>query len=228
MFKRRSGLAWSVDTEDTRGVQLGNIDRHVERLKEQLERRFVSESLTALWRKQVEEAELWRAKVGSKELAARLAGRKGEQQLTEVSVGEYERMREAQACEPVLVCELENATQLWWFKDAYYEAHDDLSAEDVDALVHEQVNRKRIQLEKAHALKAMREQLDSKVKRQPIPQEVKVAVWQRDQGRCVECSSQSELEYDHVIPIAMGGSNTERNLQLLCAVCNRRKGATLG
>jgi 5-methylcytosine-specific restriction endonuclease McrA len=57
---------------------------------------------------------------------------------------------------------------------------------------------------------------------------VKVAVWQRDAGRCVECGSQEDLEFDHVIPLAMGGSNTERNLQLLCAACNRRKGATLG
>ncbi len=55
-----------------------------------------------------------------------------------------------------------------------------------------------------------------------------ILVWQRDGGRCVECDSQRELEYDHVIPLAMGGSTTDRNLQLLCAPCNRRKGATLG
>lgn len=54
-----------------------------------------------------------------------------------------------------------------------------------------------------------------------------MAVWQRDGGRCVDCASQQDLEYDHVIPLAMGGSNTDRN-QLLCEVCNRRKGASLG
>lgn len=63
--------------------------------------------------------------------------------------------------------------------------------------------------------------------RQPIPREVKDRVWQRDRGRCAECGSQQLLEFDHVIPLAMGGSNTERNLQLLCEACNRAKAAAL-
>lgn len=118
----------------------------------------------------------------------------------------------------------------WVHDNVVYEQTDDgdLSPEDVKALLLEKENRRRMKLEKAHALMAMREQLETRARRQPIPQEVKVAVWQRDGGRCVECGGQAELEYDHVIPLAMGGSDTERNLQLLCAVCNRRKGATLG
>lgn len=56
---------------------------------------------------------------------------------------------------------------------------------------------------------------------------VKMFVWQRDQGRCVTCGSQERLEYDHIIPIAKGGSNTARNLQLLCERCNRAKGASI-
>src|SRR5262249_29876941 len=62
-------------------------------------------------------------------------------------------------------------------------------------------------------------------KRQPIPHEVKDRVWRRDEGRCVSCGSQELLEFDHIIPLAMGGSNTERNLQLLCERCNREKAA---
>ena len=56
------------------------------------------------------------------------------------------------------------------------------------------------------------------------PHEVKLAVWQRDEGKCVECGSNEYLEYDHIIPLSMGGANTQRNLQLLCEGCNRRKG----
>jgi hypothetical protein len=64
-------------------------------------------------------------------------------------------------------------------------------------------------------------------RRQNIPDAVKLFVWQRDQGKCVKCGSNEKLEFDHVIPFAMGGSNTERNLQLLCESCNRSKGKSI-
>jgi Holliday junction DNA helicase RuvB len=63
--------------------------------------------------------------------------------------------------------------------------------------------------------------------RQPIPDDVKRFVWQRDGGRCVKCGSRENLEFDHIIPISKGGSNTARNIQLLCARCNRAKGANV-
>ncbi|MFH0791187.1 MAG: HNH endonuclease signature motif containing protein [Candidatus Omnitrophota bacterium] len=59
--------------------------------------------------------------------------------------------------------------------------------------------------------------------RKPISDEVKMFVWQRDKGKCVKCGSQENLEYDHIIPVVKGGSNTERNIQLLCEKCNREK-----
>jgi hypothetical protein len=64
--------------------------------------------------------------------------------------------------------------------------------------------------------------------RQPIPDDVKMFVWNRDKGRCVNCGSQENLEFDHIIPISKGGSNTERNLQLLCEKCNRSKRDDIG
>jgi len=60
--------------------------------------------------------------------------------------------------------------------------------------------------------------------RELIPENVRRFVWQRDGGHCVKCGSQERLEYDHVIALANGGSNTERNIQLLCESCNRKKG----
>lgn len=59
--------------------------------------------------------------------------------------------------------------------------------------------------------------------RQSISDEVKIFVWQRDGGKCVKCGGHENLEYDHIIPISKGGSNTERNIQLLCEKCNRSK-----
>jgi hypothetical protein len=61
-----------------------------------------------------------------------------------------------------------------------------------------------------------------------IAVEVRREVWRRDGGKCVNCGSQERLEFDHIIPVALGGSNTARNIQLLCEVCNREKGASLG
>jgi 5-methylcytosine-specific restriction endonuclease McrA len=60
------------------------------------------------------------------------------------------------------------------------------------------------------------------------PSMPKHAVFRHDRGQCVECGSDFDIQYDHVIPLSMGGSSTVENLQLLCATCNRRKGGTLG
>ena len=61
------------------------------------------------------------------------------------------------------------------------------------------------------------------VYREQIPEEVRMYVWRRDNGRCVKCNNDKDLEFDHIIPISEGGSNTERNIQLLCSKCNKEK-----
>ena len=76
------------------------------------------------------------------------------------------------------------------------------------------------------------EDIDSNLKEENnssryIPSNVKISVWRRDHGKCVDCGSKEKLEYDHIIPITKGGSNTERNIQLLCEKCNRKKSANI-
>lgn len=76
------------------------------------------------------------------------------------------------------------------------------------------------------ALKRFHRQLDLKQSTKNsrhIPQTVRNAVWQRCGGQCVYCQSSSYLEFDHVIPVAKGGSNSETNVQLLCRACNLSK-----
>jgi hypothetical protein len=63
--------------------------------------------------------------------------------------------------------------------------------------------------------------------REAIPERVRHEVWRRDRGRCVDCGSRQRLEFDHIIPISKGGSNTARNIELRCEGCNRRKGASI-
>lgn len=60
-----------------------------------------------------------------------------------------------------------------------------------------------------------------------IPQHIKQAVWQRDQGKCVQCTATAYLEFDHIIPFSKGGANSVNNVQLLCRKCNLGKGDRL-
>ncbi len=59
--------------------------------------------------------------------------------------------------------------------------------------------------------------------RHHIPEKVRIEVWRRDDGKCTQCGSRKNLEYDHIVPISKGGSNTARNIELLCEACNRKK-----
>lgn len=61
-------------------------------------------------------------------------------------------------------------------------------------------------------------------RREAIPRLVQREVWQRDGGKCVECGTREKLCFDHIVPFSLGGSNTIRNIQLLCERCNCSKG----
>ena len=61
-------------------------------------------------------------------------------------------------------------------------------------------------------------------RRRVIPTKVKLAVWKRDAGKCVECGATDELHFDHDLPWSKGGTSlTEANVQLLCARHNLSK-----
>jgi len=63
--------------------------------------------------------------------------------------------------------------------------------------------------------------------RTAIPENVRSEVWRRDEGRCARCGSRERLEFDHIVPLSRGGSNTVRNIELLCEPCNRLKGNSI-
>lgn len=113
----------------------------------------------------------------------------------------------------------------WFYQGRFYAADDeDLTAEDVAVLVTAAQQKRERQLARARAAVAT---ADVPNQRQAISDDVKMFVWQRDGGRCVRCESNENLEFDHIIPISMGGANTARNLQILCEACNRSKGGNL-
>lgn len=63
-----------------------------------------------------------------------------------------------------------------------------------------------------------------------VPRAVKQEVWRRDLGRCAyvsaegrRCDSGEALEYDHVLPWALGGASDDAtNVRLLCRAHNQR------
>jgi 5-methylcytosine-specific restriction endonuclease McrA len=131
-----------------------------------------------------------------------------------------EQARAQQQQEPVALFELGKRTY-WWFHDCIYWEDDGLSADDLKALVLQRERSAQRKLQTAHSL--MRAEEEGRPTRAPIPVETRRAVFERDGGKCVECDSNFDLQYDHILPVSRGGATTVENLQLLCADCNQRK-----
>ncbi|HEX9358764.1 MAG TPA: HNH endonuclease signature motif containing protein [Streptosporangiaceae bacterium] len=117
----------------------------------------------------------------------------------------------------------------WWFEDSFYWESGSYSPRDVLALIRDRERRATQRLDRAHMLLNVDEGREQRPQgqRQPIPREVRRAVYERDGGQCAECGSKFDLQYDHLLPVALGGATTVDNLQLLCGECNRMKGADL-
>lgn len=143
----------------------------------------------------------------------------------EIPPDHYERLLAVQVDRPVEVARL--APRTWWlFEGEVYWENEGYESDDVKALIRQRERQKQRKLEHARAA-MVAEESGSRRAREGIPQDVRMSVWKRDAGRCVECGRSELLEFDHVIPLALGGSNTANNLQLLCADCNRAKGGAL-
>jgi len=61
-----------------------------------------------------------------------------------------------------------------------------------------------------------------------IPKHIRDIVWEKDKGKCADCGSDIDIEFDHIIPFSKGGSNTVNNIQILCKKCNRTKYNNIG
>lgn len=133
----------------------------------------------------------------------------------------YESLKEQQQSEPKSVLRAEGRTW-WWYKHAFYAENDGYSAEDVKLLLSDREKKKQRKLERLRK-EMLSDHAIEQARRERLPEDVRIFVWKRDDGRCVQCGSQENLEFDHIIPVSKGGSNTARNIQLLCESCNRSK-----
>jgi len=114
----------------------------------------------------------------------------------------------------------------WWFQHRIYSDNDNLEQNEIYALLVTRHQREQQRIATAQATVAVGTQPQAST-RGAIPDDVKQLVWTRDGGHCRSCGTGVELQFDHVIPIALGGSSSADNLQVLCGTCNRRKGAGL-
>ncbi|WP_103667602.1 HNH endonuclease [Pseudanabaena sp. BC1403] len=73
--------------------------------------------------------------------------------------------------------------------------------------------------------------MNDKTPRINLPPEVRKYVFERDNYQCQSCQkidlTTKNLQVDHIIPLAQGGTNEFSNFQTLCAKCNREKSAKL-
>ena len=109
------------------------------------------------------------------------------------------------------------------FQNRVYQATEPYPEEELLLTVLEVADKLRKRFER---LKALSDPEFARLMRDPrerIPEKIRVFVWRRDKGQCANCGSQENLEYDHIIPISKGGSNSARNIELLCEICNRLK-----
>ena len=107
-----------------------------------------------------------------------------------------------------------------WVDMGFYDLIDAYEKQDLERKVFKFLLKPKIELNEND-----QEYLDLLHDRQ-IPGEVQKEVYERDRGKCVECGSTENLHFDHILPFSKGGSSkVAKNIQLLCARHNLKKGA---
>ena len=150
----------------------------------------------------------------------------GREASTPLSRKDYEKAAVAQGEHPLRVMH-GGGRQWWWYQGRFYWEDEGLAAGDVEALVFERSRRKSRQLDNARSSLAQGTVESNITPREGLSREGKLRIWDKYRGRCANCGSTKLLQFDHIVPLAMGGSNSEQNFQLLCDRCNQEKGGGL-
>ena len=121
-----------------------------------------------------------------------------------------------QRVHPVRLANVKNRTY-WWFQDQFYSENEGSPGAAVYALIVTRKQRQAQRIDRAQQMVAMGSTPRSAPLRGNIPDDVKHFVWTRDRGSCRNCGATAELQFDHIIPISMGGSSTPRTCRCSAA-----------
>jgi 5-methylcytosine-specific restriction endonuclease McrA len=148
--------------------------------------------------------------------------------MTDEQIGQYARLliQEARLCEALELSEIIAFLNLRhvaldelsdWFTELQ-EFEDNENIKNTLALIEQEIESKQ-RRKKAKASKAeKRREIRSNYEK------LLVQIGRRDGFACAQCGiSANDVQVDHIVPLAEGGSNDLDNLQLLCPACNSRK-----
>jgi 5-methylcytosine-specific restriction endonuclease McrA len=139
---------------------------------------------------------------------------------------DYRRLSATRAAHGVAEVGRDGDRVLWWSDGGFYWGDPELDAEAVELLLWNRQRQQTSQLDRLRKIRLRTEEIETS-RRERIPDEVKVLVWERDDGRCVRCGAEEDLQFDHIIPVAKGGGVDGANIQILCGDCNRAKSASI-
>lgn len=141
----------------------------------------------------------------------------------ECSERRFARLSTSQADKPVLVAKREGR-HWWWYLDRFWWDDEGLSPKNVAALVlHLDLQHRRQADERARVHAEVLGLEPARPQDEDVSSIVRFAVWCRDRGRCVDCRSADDLEYDQIVPFSKGGRRWIANVELRCATCRERR-----
>lgn len=131
----------------------------------------------------------------------------------------FARLMASQLKLPVLVTR-KDGLRWWWYRDRFWWDDEGLTATDVENIVLQtDLDRKQQSDAVAQARVVLLGEAGAPLPEEHVSESVRLAVWRRDLGRCVDCGSFESVVFDHIVPISQGGSDTAVNVELRCQSC---------
>lgn len=153
---------------------------------------------------------------------ARYEVRDGDEVLVRLGRRAYAAAEASVASDGAAALGVDGGRTLWWTADGLFWEDEGLDAEAIGLLAWDRRRRQDARIGRLRKVRAAEEAIDGP-RRERLPDDVRLFVWERDGGRCVRCERDDDLQFDHVIPVARGGGNAVENIQILCGACNRAK-----